>query len=136
MALESAAIVAFVATTDLDRARAFYGDVLGLTVEEVNEFACVLRSGSTMLRVTQVGEFQPQPFTVLGWDVADLDRTVADLTRAGVEMLHFDGMGQDEAGVWTAPSGGRIAWFHDPDGNVLSLTGDALLTAESGESVT
>jgi predicted enzyme related to lactoylglutathione lyase len=122
MTLNDAAIVAFAPTTDALRARDFYGGVLGLTVVEVNDFACVVRGGGTMLRLTTVDSFTPQPFTVLGWAVPDLVATMATLVEAGVSFLRYDGMGQDENGVWTAPSGGRIAWFHDPDGNVLSLT--------------
>ena len=123
MALDDAKLVAFVPTTDLDRAR----DVLRRRARtggsrRPTTSPCVLRSGATMLRVTRVGELTPHPFTVLGWDVADLDATVRDLTAAGVEMIRYDGMAQDEAGVWTAPSGARIVWFHDPDGNTLSLT--------------
>ncbi len=115
-------LVAFVSVTDLDRARAFYADVLGLMVVSQDDFACVLSGGRTMLRVTKVDELRPQPFTVLGWAVTDLRATLAALTAAGVEPLVFDGMGQDSAGVWTAPGGAQIVWFHDPDQNVLSLT--------------
>jgi predicted enzyme related to lactoylglutathione lyase len=122
MALGQAKIMAFVSSTDLDRARAFYEGVLGLTVEDINGFACVLRGAGQMLRVTKVDGFTPQPFTVLGWEVADIGAAIVELTTRGVEFLRFDGMGQDGAGIWTAPGGGRIAWFHDPDGNILSLT--------------
>jgi catechol 2,3-dioxygenase-like lactoylglutathione lyase family enzyme len=122
MSLRDAAIVAFAATTDVNRARDFYAGILGLTVEETNDFACVLRGGGTMLRLTKVDSFTPQPFTVLGWAVGDIAATMAALTAAGVTFNRYEGMGQDEAGVWTAPSGGRIAWFPDPDGNTLSLT--------------
>ena len=122
MSLGSASIVAFVPTTDVARARDFYRGVLGLTVEETNDFACVLRGGGTMLRVTTVDSFTPHPFTVLGWAVDNIAATMAELTAAGVTFNRYDGMGQDEHGVWTAPSGARIAWFPDPDGNVLSLT--------------
>src|SRR5215467_5197147 len=122
MSLGNAAIAAFVPTTDLDRAREFYVDVLGLTLQETNDFACVLRGGGTMLRVTTVDSFTPHPFTVLGWAVDDIAATMAELTAAGVTFNRYEGMGQDEDGVWTAPSGARIAWFPDPDGNVLSLT--------------
>jgi catechol 2,3-dioxygenase-like lactoylglutathione lyase family enzyme len=122
MSLRDASIVAFAPTTDLDRSRDFYSRVLGLSVEETNDFACVLRSGGTMLRVTKVDSFTPHPFTVLGWAVDDLAATMASLRATGVTFNRYEGMGQDEAGVWTAPSGARIAWFPDPDGNVLSLT--------------
>lgn len=120
--LGQAPIMAFVSTTDLERAQGFYEGVLGLAVEEVNGFACVLRGGGTMLRVTLVESLAPQPFTVLGWNVADLADTIDGLTAKGVTFRRYDGMGQDERGIWTAPGGGRIAWFSDPDDNVLSLT--------------
>lgn len=115
-------LIAFVPSTDLGRSQRFYADVLGLTVEETSPYDCVLRSGPTMLRVTLVEELSPQPFTVLGWQTDDLQRELTRLTGLGVEFLRFDGMGQGEAGVWTAPGGDEVAWFHDPDGNTLSFT--------------
>jgi catechol 2,3-dioxygenase-like lactoylglutathione lyase family enzyme len=122
MDLTSATAVGFVASTDLERSREFFGGTLGLPVEGVDGFACVVRVGETTLRVTKVDDLRPQPFTVFGWAVTDLDATVGWLAGRGVTFLRFDGMGQSEQGVWTAPGGARIAWFHDPDGNTLSLT--------------
>ena len=75
-----------------------------------------------MLRVTKVDQLQVQPFTVFGWAVPDIHAVVADLAGAGVPCVRFDGMDQDAAAVWTTPGGDRIAWFRDPDGNLLSLT--------------
>ena len=75
-----------------------------------------------MLRVTSVGEFTPHPFTVLGWETPDIVRDIWKLTEAGVTFERYPGMKQDQLGIWTAPSGGQIAWFKDPDGNTLSLT--------------
>ena len=115
-------MVAFVPTTDLERARAFYAGVLGLTVESVNPFAVVLRSGAVMLRVTKVAELRPQPFTVLGWSVVDIDDTARRLRERGVESIVYDGMGQDELGIWATPDGSKVLWFKDPDGNTLSVT--------------
>jgi len=120
--LADAPIMAFVSAVDLDRARAFYEEVLGLAVEEVNDFACVMRSGGTSLRVTRVESLASQPFTVLGWEVDDIESTVDGLIARGTIFERYDGMSQDERGIWTAPSGAKIAWFPDPDGNVLSLT--------------
>ena len=120
--LASAPPIAFLPSTDLDRSRQFFGDRLGLAVEEVTPFACVVRVGTTMLRVTKVDELRPQPFTVFGWEVADIHVVVAGLTAAGITCVRYDGMDQDAAGVWTTPGGDRIAWFRDPDGNTLSLT--------------
>jgi catechol 2,3-dioxygenase-like lactoylglutathione lyase family enzyme len=120
--LASASPIAFLPSTDLDRSRRFFADRLGLAVEDVTPFACVVRVATTMLRVTKVDELRPQPFTVFGWEVPDIHAAVADLAGAGVTCVRYDGMDQDAAGVWTTPGGDRIAWFRDPDGNTLSLT--------------
>jgi len=120
--LESARAIAFVPATDLGRARDFYEGVLGLEVVDVSGFACVFRVGGATLRVAQVGELAPQPFTVFGWSVGAIGETMAGLAARGVEFLRYEGMDQDPAGVWTTPGGDQIAWFRDPDGNVLSLT--------------
>jgi catechol 2,3-dioxygenase-like lactoylglutathione lyase family enzyme len=94
--LGSAPVVAFVPVTDLDRARAFYEGVLGLTVVSADSFACVFRTGAgTMLRATLVGELRPQPFTVLGWYVDDIEGAAKVLAAAGVVSKRFDGMEQD-----------------------------------------
>ena len=120
--LESARAMAFVPATDLGRARDFYERVLGLEVLDVSGFACVFRVGGATLRVALVGELSPQPFTVFGWSVGAIGETMAGLAARGVEFLRYEGMDQDPAGVWTTPGGDQIAWFRDPDGNVLSLT--------------
>jgi catechol 2,3-dioxygenase-like lactoylglutathione lyase family enzyme len=120
--LGSSPAIAFLPSTDLNRSRRFFADRLGLAVEESTAFACVLRAGATMLRVTKVDELQPQPFTVFGWQVQDVHAVVAALAAANVTCVRFDGMRQDPAGVWTTPGGDQVAWFRDPDGNVLSLT--------------
>ena len=120
--LESSHIVAFVATTGLPRARAFYEQVLGLPVAEQNEFACVIDANGTMLRITAVPEVCRGGYTVLGWKVTDITATVRDLAARGVVFLRYDGMDQDGDGIWSAPGGDKVAWFADPDGNVLSLT--------------
>jgi len=121
-ALESARAIAFVPATDLGRSRHFYEGVLGLEVLDVSDFACVFRLGGATLRVALVGELSPQPFTVLGWEVAAISETIAALTARGVAFLRYQGMDQNPAGVWTTPGGDQIAWFRDPEGNVLSLT--------------
>jgi catechol 2,3-dioxygenase-like lactoylglutathione lyase family enzyme len=120
--LAGSPLFAFVATTDLERAAAFYGDTLGLEILERTPYAVVLDAAGTTVRLTLVEELTPQPFTVLGWLVDDLEAVVAGLAGAGVQPLRYDGMAQDAAGVWTAPGGARILWFQDPDGNTLSLT--------------
>ena len=120
--LESSDLVAFVAATDLRRAQVFYEQTLGLPVLEHDNFACVIDAHGTMLRVTAVPKVARAGYTVLGWRVADITAAVRELTARGVTFLRYDGMSQDEHGIWTTPSGARVAWFADPDGNTLSLT--------------
>jgi catechol 2,3-dioxygenase-like lactoylglutathione lyase family enzyme len=120
--LESSDLVAFVAAADLRRARVFYEQKLGLRVLEHNDFACVLDANGVMLRVTAVPQVAQPGYTVLGWLVGDIAASVRDLAARGVTFLRYDGMDQDEDGIWTAPTGAKVAWFTDPDGNTLSLT--------------
>jgi catechol 2,3-dioxygenase-like lactoylglutathione lyase family enzyme len=115
-------LVAFLATADLDRARAFFSDVVGLPIVEDTPIACVLDSNGTSLRVTAVDEVRAVPYTVLGWAVPDLGVTVLGLAAKGVVFERFGGMDQDELAIWSTPSGDLVAWFKDPDGNLLSLT--------------
>ena len=122
--LGTSKLVAFAPVTDPVKARAFYEGVLGLhLVEDQKPFALVFDANGTMLRVTPVGKHNPAPFTVLGWEVESIEATVKRLQSAGVEFQRYAGLNEnDPLGIWTAPGGARIAWFHDPDGNVLSLT--------------
>jgi catechol 2,3-dioxygenase-like lactoylglutathione lyase family enzyme len=120
--LGSMPIIAFVATTRPDRAKEFYTNVLGLKLLSEDSFALVFDAGGTMLRVATVRELQPAGYTVLGWKVVDIRRSIQELTERGVEFRRYEGLGQDELGIWTSPSGARITWFGDPDGNTLSLT--------------
>jgi catechol 2,3-dioxygenase-like lactoylglutathione lyase family enzyme len=112
----------FVPVRDVATARAFYVETLGLPVVDESPFALVVDCGGSQLRLTPVADTEPRPFTIAGWAVADIVSTVEDLMQAGVTFTHYEGMGQDDRGVWTAPSGDRVAWFSDPDGNTLSLT--------------
>ena len=114
--------IAFVPSSDLSRSRVFYGGTLGLTFVREDGFAIVFQAGSRPLRVVAAGEFTPQPFTIFGWEAADLDAAVDDLTARGVEFLRYDHIEQDDRGIWLTPAGDRVAWFKDPDGNVLSLS--------------
>jgi len=120
--LQTSHLIAFASTTDLGRARAFYEGVLGLPLVEENAYACVFDAQGTMLRITAVGEVARPGYTVLGWRVDDIDDAVDQLTLDGVTFTRYDGMKQDSHGVWSTPNGDRVAWFTDPDGNVLSLT--------------
>jgi catechol 2,3-dioxygenase-like lactoylglutathione lyase family enzyme len=120
--LASASPIAFLPSTDLDRSRRFFADKLALEIEEVTPFACVVRVGTTTLRVTKVDQSHAQPFTVFGWKVLDIYAVVAELRDAGITFVRYDGIDHDPSGVWTTPGGDHIAWFRDPDGNTLSLT--------------
>jgi catechol 2,3-dioxygenase-like lactoylglutathione lyase family enzyme len=121
--LTSHEIMAFAPTLDANKARPFYEGVLGLRVLSQDKFALALDANGIMLRVANVPpSFKPQPFTILGWQVPDIAAAVSALKQKGV---HFEAYGmptQDSEGVWTAPGGAKIAWFKDPDGNILSLT--------------
>jgi catechol 2,3-dioxygenase-like lactoylglutathione lyase family enzyme len=112
----------FAATTDAARAREFYEKVLGLKFVYDDQFALVFRVGGLTLRIQRVEHKPKIDYTVLGWSVADIDAEVRRLSKAGVKFCHFDGLGQAKNGVWTSPSGAKVAWFKDPDGNTLSLT--------------
>jgi len=115
-------LVAFLAVRNADNARAFYRDKLGLTLVSEDRFALVFDANGTMLRVTPVGEIPAVRWTVLGWEAPDIEAAVRKLAGAGIAFEHFGGMGQDELGIWTAPSGDKVAWFKDPDGNTLSIS--------------
>jgi catechol 2,3-dioxygenase-like lactoylglutathione lyase family enzyme len=117
-------LVAFAPTADPAKAREFYEGVLGLRlVSDEKPFALVFDANGTMLRVTTVLELKPHPFTMLGWHVTNIEETVDGLAAAGVEFNRYQGMNDsDPRGIWNSPSGARVAWFKDPDGNVLSVT--------------
>ena len=120
--LDQHKLMAFVATRDGARARAFYEKTLGLRVISDDDYALAVDAKGTMLRIQKVGAYAPHPFTALGWEVADIGATVDALGERGVQFERFPGMGQDARGIWDSPSGARVAWFKDPDGNTLSLT--------------
>ena len=115
-------LVAFVPTTDTAKARAFYEGTLGLRFIKDDGFALVFDANGVMLRVAKVGEHKPARFTILGWEVADIMTSARQLAAAGVRFELFGLPGQDPNGVWIAPSGERVAWFKDPDGNILSVS--------------
>jgi catechol 2,3-dioxygenase-like lactoylglutathione lyase family enzyme len=121
--LGSCKIMAFAPTLDANKARPFYEGVLGLRVLSQDKFALALDANGIMLRVTNVpAGFKPQLFTAVGWEVPDIGKAVSQLKEKGV---HFESYGmptQDAEGIWSAPGGAKIAWFKDPDGNILSLT--------------
>jgi catechol 2,3-dioxygenase-like lactoylglutathione lyase family enzyme len=121
--LGSHKIMAFAPTLDANKARPFYEGVLGLHVMSQDNFALALDANGIMLRVTNVPPtFKPQPFTILGWQVPDIAKSVSDLKEKGVRFERYGMPTQDADGIWSAPGGAKIAWFKDPDGNLLSLT--------------
>lgn len=120
--LGKATLVALVATTEPERAKAFYGDVLGLRLIADEPYALVYDAAGTTLRVQKAPPFTPLPHAALGWKVEDIAGTVAALQQHGVRFERYPGMQQDAAGIWSSPSGAKVAWFKDPDGNLLSLT--------------
>ena len=114
-------IVAFVPTKDAEKAKAFYVDVLGLRFIKDDGFAMVLDANGIMVRVAKT-QFTPAQFTILGWQVKDIEETAAGLQEKGVRFERFGFFEQDALGIWTAPTGDKVAWFKDPDGNVLSVS--------------
>jgi catechol 2,3-dioxygenase-like lactoylglutathione lyase family enzyme len=112
----------FLATADAARARRFYQDVVGLEFVADEPVALVFRVGKSMLRIQKVQRVVAAPYTAMGWAVADIRATVRKLRAAGAVFQRYDGMNQDNDGIWQSPSGALVAWFCDPDGHVLSLT--------------
>lgn len=116
-------VMAFAPTCDQGRAIEFYRDKLGLKLTSQDGFAAVFDAHGIVLRVSTVpAPLTPQPFTILGWKVPDIAQAVGSLASSGVTFERFPQVPQDELGIWTAPGGAKIAWFKDPDGNILSLT--------------
>jgi catechol 2,3-dioxygenase-like lactoylglutathione lyase family enzyme len=115
-------IMAFVPAKDPKSARAFYEGVLGLHFVSEDQFAVVLNANGILVRIANVAEFKPQQFTILGWEVSNIEQTVTDLRQSGVNFESYGLKGQDERGIWMSPNGAKVAWFKDPDGNVLSVS--------------
>ena len=120
--LGSTKIIAFIPTTDYDKARSFYVDVLGLRFVENDGFALVLDANGIMVRVVKAPNFQPLPYTILGWEVVDIADVVTSLSERGVAFERYGFFEQDALGIWVAPTGDKVAWFKDPDGNTLSVS--------------
>jgi catechol 2,3-dioxygenase-like lactoylglutathione lyase family enzyme len=116
-------IIGFVYIVDVARAKKFYGETLGLRLlSEEPPFALVFDANGIMLRLGMGKERPPVQGTVLGWQVPDAVQAVNDLAKAGVHFERYGQMPQDELGIWTTPTGSKVAWFKDPDGNTLSIS--------------
>ena len=120
--LGSTDIVAFVPTTDGVKSRAFYEGVLGLRFVSDDDFALVFSANGTMIRIVKLQQLAPVQYTILGWQVKEIEKVVAGLHDQGVHFERYGFFKQDDLGIWTAPSGDKVAWFKDPDGNTLSLS--------------
>ena len=115
-------LVGFLTTTDYEKARAFYEGKLGFEFVSLDQFALAMRAGKNMIRITKAETFNPAQGTVLGWEVDDVKAVVLWLSSRGVVTEKYGFVPDQELGIWTAPSGDQVAWFKDPDGNVLSLS--------------
>jgi len=120
--LASAKLEAFVGTANPQKARHFYETVLGLSLITDAPFALMFESNGTRLLVSKVDEVSPAPYTVLGWTVSDIASMTKTLRKKGVAFERYPYFEQDENDVWVAPSGTKVAWFKDPDGNTLSVS--------------
>jgi catechol 2,3-dioxygenase-like lactoylglutathione lyase family enzyme len=120
--LGSANIVAFVPMTDAEQTRAFYEGVLGLRFVKDDGFALVFDANGIMVRAAKMKDVTPAQFTVLGWQVTNIEEIVRALEKKGVHFEIFGFFKQDELGIWTAPTGDKVAWFKDPDRNILSVS--------------
>ena len=117
-------IIGFLNTNDAAKATAFYRDVLGFRLVRDDNFAVVFDANGTMIRIGKAQNHTPAQDTVLGWEVADIHAASRELSAQGVqfEQWNLPFMKQDQYGVWTTPNGDMVAWFKDPDGNVLSIS--------------
>ncbi len=113
---------AFVPTVRPDKAKLFYESILGLKLLSEDNFALEFEANGTLLRVIIVEQLNPQLFTVLGWNVEDISSTIKSLNEKNIFFEKYEFLQQDDLGIWLSPGGSKVAWFKDPDGNILSLT--------------
>jgi catechol 2,3-dioxygenase-like lactoylglutathione lyase family enzyme len=120
--LSDKTLKAFIPTVQPNQARRFYKDTLGLKLLSEDKYGLEFDANGTLLRIIIVEKLTPQPFTVLGWNLDDIISKIKLLNKKGVRFEKYDFFEQDPLGIWIAPSGDKVAWFKDPDGNLLSLT--------------
>jgi catechol 2,3-dioxygenase-like lactoylglutathione lyase family enzyme len=120
--LSSGKLIGFVPTTDSNRSREFYEGGLGFKFLSEDQFALVMQAGESMIRIARAGKFIPAQYTVMGWEVTDIEAVVKWLSGRGVTFEKYPFVQDQKQGIWTTPNGDKVAWFTDPDGNVLSLS--------------
>ena len=121
--LASSKMVGFVPARDSQKAREFYEGKLGFQFVSDDAFALVVLAGENKIRIAKVPkDFTPAGFTILGWEVQNIEAVVAWLTGRGVAFEKYPFVQDQERGIWAAPTGDKVAWFKDPDGNVLSVS--------------
>ena len=120
--LASGKIVGFVLTRDYDKARAFYEGKLGFEFVSMDQYALVMRVGGHKIRIAKTQNFTPAQGTILGWEVEDIKTVVTWLGERGVALEKYPFVQDRELGIWTTPTGDKVAWFKDPDGNILSVS--------------
>jgi catechol 2,3-dioxygenase-like lactoylglutathione lyase family enzyme len=119
--LRSARLQTIVWTARIAEASRFYGDVLGLPLRTRSHGALVYDVAGGELRVSPVPATRPTEHTVLGFAVTDLRTLMRGLSELGIRWQRFAHLAQDAEGVLQLPDGTRVAWFRDPDGNLLSI---------------
>jgi catechol 2,3-dioxygenase-like lactoylglutathione lyase family enzyme len=123
--LSTSSIIGFIPAQDAERALAFYRDILGLSFLSDDGFAIVVKASNTIIRIVRMGKFTPVPYTILGWEVANIELVVTGLTAKGLAFERYPFIPADQVsalGVWTTPTGSKVAWFKDTEGNTLSLS--------------
>jgi catechol 2,3-dioxygenase-like lactoylglutathione lyase family enzyme len=120
--ISSGKIMGFIPTQNAERALDFYRNVLGLRFVSDDSFAIVMEFNGTQIRLVRTSDFTPAPYTILGWQVEDIESTVKELITKGLVFERYSFLQQSEDGIWTAPGNAKVVWFHDPDGNTLSLS--------------
>ena len=120
--LSAGKLIGFVPTKDSNRSREFYEGKLGFKFVRDDQFALVMQAGESMIRIVKGAKFTPAQYTVMGWEVTDIVAMVKWLNGRGVTFEKYPFVQDQKSGIWTTPNGDKVAWFKDPDGNVLSLS--------------
>lgn len=120
--ISESSLVGFIPSMDLIKAKSFYTQILGLLLDHEDDYALEFNVRGCRIRINKVNEKFPVPYTVLGWSVMDIGTTVSELIQKGIQFEKFDGLNQRENGICTFPDGSQVAWFKDPDDNILSIT--------------